>query len=141
MREASVMLIINSDGKILSVSRRKDPTKFGLPGGKVDEFNFETDIAAAIRETLEETSVVVEECSKIYTRMEYKHSDEGEDFNTHCFFATQWSGVPKDSEEGKVMWLTAAELCSTEHGAFPEYNTKTLEVFKSKYPDFKVNLE
>jgi ADP-ribose pyrophosphatase YjhB (NUDIX family) len=136
MNQAAVMLVLNEEGKILSVARRNNPTKFGLPGGKKNEW--ETDYLAAVRETMEETSIKVTGCTEIYVRVEPKDSPDGEDFNTHCFYALTWKGTPTSSEEGEVKWLTSAELTSSEHGAFPDYNAKTLEVFKSKYPNVKI---
>jgi len=139
MRHAAVMLIINREGKILAVSRRYDSSKFGLPGGKLEEGESTSD--AARRETLEETGVKVTACDLIYTRVEKKHNDSGEDFNTHCFYATEFddSGLVKSSEEGTVKWMSSSELTSMEHGAFPDYNSKTIESFKLKYPEIKIS--
>lgn len=138
MREAAVMLIINKEGLILAISRREDPEKFGLIGGKVEDN--ETAINAAIRETLEETGVKVYDCELIYTRVEPKHTNDGHDFNTHCFVAKSWddSKLFQSSEEGIVKWLTIAELTSPITGAFPHYNAETIAAFKNKFPTFKV---
>jgi ADP-ribose pyrophosphatase YjhB (NUDIX family) len=127
MREASVMLIVK-DGLILSISRRDDKTKFGLPGGKLEIG--ESPTQAAVRETFEETGVSVKVCSEIFRREEQA---PGEVFYTYCFYAIAWGGEPKDSEEGAVKWLTTEELTVT-HGAFPDYNRATLNAFKLKYP-------
>lgn len=123
MREAAVMLIIK-DGKILAVSRRHDKTKFGLPGGKLEPG--ETPSAAAIRECFEETDVLVKKCVFIYRRDEMRERPEGEDFHTYCFYALEWEGEPKNSEEGEVAWLTEDELTNTK-GAFADYNRQTLK--------------
>lgn len=131
MREASVMFIVK-DGLILSISRRDDKTKFGLPGGKLEPR--ESAEQAAVRETFEETNVYVEECSEIFRREEQA---PGEIFYTYCFYAISWSGEPKNSEEGDVKWLTSEELTVT-HGAFPDYNKATLNAFKLKYPNILV---
>ena len=136
MRQAAVMLIV-CNGFILSVSRRNNPAKFGLPGGKVEEN--ETPQAAAIRETFEETGVKVNSCDLIFIRMEPKDSPEGEDFNTHCFYATSWEGTPSNSEEGIVKFLSYEELISSEMGAFPEYNELTFDKFNELYPDVFVH--
>lgn len=51
--KTAVCVLLEKDGKFLSVSRKNDPTDFGLPGGKLD-FG-ETLIQCAKREVLEET--------------------------------------------------------------------------------------
>lgn len=130
MRNAAVMLIIK-DGHILAISRRYDKTKFGLPGGKVE--SNETPDQAAIRETLEETGVTVSKCKFIFLRDEPRDRPEGEDFHAYCYYATEWSGEPRDSEEGKVEWLTEQELLGSK-AAFAEYNTRTLDAFKVVFP-------
>lgn len=132
MRKASVMLIVK-DGLILSISRRDDKTKFGLPGGKL-ELN-ETPAQAACRETLEETGVIVKMVSEIFRREEV--NTDGEMFYTYCYYALAWNGTPKDSEEGTVTWLTDNELTVT-HGAFPDYNRATLDAFKLQYPNIVI---
>lgn len=136
MRNAVVVLVIK-DGLILAISRRNDKTKFGLPGGKVEETD-PTMMFAARRETLEETSVQVGLLEHIFTRVEPKERPEGEDFYTYCYYALNWKGEPQNSEEGEVKWLTQAELTSPEIGAFYDYNSRTLEVFKTKFPNVKL---
>lgn len=128
MRDAGVMLIVK-DGLILGISRRNDKTKFGLPGGKLEPG--ETPMQAAIRETLEETGVTVKVCSEIFRREE--SNTDGEIFFTYCYRAMTWSGIPQDSEEGLVKWLTVNELTITR-GAFPAYNKALLDTFKLNYP-------
>ena len=54
---AALGILINSLNQILSVSRKNDQTKFGLPGGKVDDG--ETPEEAVIREVFEETGYKV----------------------------------------------------------------------------------
>jgi 8-oxo-dGTP diphosphatase len=137
MKTAAVMLIVK-DGLILGVSRRYDKTKFGLPGGKVEDGEMPS--YAAIRETKEETNVDVWSCSDLYRREEPPDRPDGQAFYTYCYYANAWSGEPTNSEEGEVKWLTAADLTSTM-GAFPEYNRKTIDAFKEKYPHIKLQGE
>jgi len=131
MKEAGVMLIIK-DGLILGITRRHDKTKFGLPGGKVDPG--ETPKQAAIRETLEETSIVVQDCTLIYKRVELGDGPAGVDFYSYCYYATEWAGTPQKSEEGDVKWLTAEEVTSTK-AAFGDYNRNTINIFKTMFPN------
>lgn len=131
MKQAGVMLIIK-EGLILGISRRHDKTKFGLPGGKVEEN--ETPAQAAIRETHEETGIEVFDCVEIYKRVELGDGPDGVDFYSYCFYASDWEGEPKNSEEGDVQWLTAEEVTSTK-AAFGDYNRKTLAIFKTMFPN------
>lgn len=129
MRKAVVALIIK-DGLILGISRRNDSTKFGLIGGKVDEG--ESLLQALFREVKEESDIILNSCELIFQREE--RTSSGEVFYTYCYYADDWSGTPKNSEEGVVTWLTDKELTET-HGAFSDYNRATLDAFRLKYPN------
>lgn len=139
MKQAGVMLIINQ-GMILGISRRHDKTIFGLLGGKFNPLPPDNDKDtrdAAIRETKEETSLIVKDCEFIYERVERVElgdGPEGVDYYSRCYYATSWLGIPTNSEEGEVKWLTAEEVTSTK-AAFGDYNRKTLDIFKSKFPN------
>ena len=135
MKQAAVMLIINPKGLVLSVSRRYDKTKFGLPGGKVDPG--EEPWQAAVRETMEETSIITRDPKLIFERVEPPGTPDGKPFYTYAYYAPDWIGNPKNSEEGIVEWLTVADLIGTS-GAFPEYNKLTFNAFKKLYPNIKL---
>lgn len=133
------MLIIK-DGLILAVSRRYDKTIFGLPGGKFSPEPPDNDKDTkdtAIRETEEETSVVVKDCVFLYERVELGGGPNPVDYYSRVYYATDWEGTPQNSEEGEVKWLTAEELTSTK-AAFGDYNRKTLNIFKTMFPDIKL---
>lgn len=133
MKQAGVMLIVR-DGLILAISRRHNKEIFGLPGGKFDPDAGDKDTRdTAIRETEEETSVVVKDCVLVYERVELGDGPDGVDYYSRCYYATDWHGEPLNSEEGVVTWLTAEEVTSTK-AAFGDYNRKTLNVFKSMFP-------
>lgn len=139
MKQAGVMLIIK-DGLILAVSRRYDKTIFGLPGGKFNPEPPDNDKDTkdtAIRETEEETSVVVKDCVFLYERVELGGGPNPVDYYSRCYYATAWEGTPQNSEEGEVKWLTAEELTSTK-AAFGDYNRRTLNIFKTMFPDVQL---
>lgn len=135
IKKASVMLVLNKEGLILSVSRRNDSSKFGLPGGKLEDH--ETPEEAGIRETFEETGIKVKSCVEIYKREEPAGSPNGFPFYTYCFYATDWEGTPTDSDEGVVKWLKSSDLTG-DTGAFSEYNRNTLNKFREMFPEVKV---
>jgi 8-oxo-dGTP pyrophosphatase MutT (NUDIX family) len=134
MKQAGVMLIIR-DGMILGISRRHDKTIFGLPGGKFSPDAPDNDLDTkdtAIRETREETSVIVNDCVFLYERVELGDGANGVDFFSRCYYAIDWTGEPQNSEEGLVKWLTPKEVVSS--AAFGDYNRNTLNVFKNMFP-------
>lgn len=158
MKRAAAVLIIK-DGLILGISRKNDPSKFGLVGGKCDEN--EHPVQTAQRECMEETGIEIHSGREIFVREEpadfmcarcgirnplsedcslgQTHDlKKGEDFYTHCFYALAWEGNPKSLEGTEVKWITASELTSSEMGAFPDYNSKTLEVFRKLYPSIEL---
>lgn len=130
MRQAGVALIVQ-DGLILAISRRNDKSLFGLPGGKFDKDAGDRDTKdTAIRETYEETSVIVKDCRQIFQANDHE-------FVARCYYVLDWEGEPTTSEEGEVGWLTADELLTTK-AAFPEYNKHALQAFRLLYPDIKI---
>lgn len=142
MKQAGVMLIINQ-GMILAVERKTKDDKFGLPGGKFSPEPPDNDVDTkdtAIRETKEETSVEVKECMFIYERVELGDGPTGVDFYSRCYYATSWSGTPKNMEGLRVKWLTAEEVTSTK-AAFGSYNRKTLDIFKTMFPNVYIKGE
>ena len=110
------VLLFNEEGKILSVSRKDDHTKFGLIGGKVDEIDNSLE-DAAIRECYEETSLSITNLRKVFT---YMNENSG---RTGTTFMAEYTGIiglelsPK--ETGIIKWLTFEELKS---GPFGKYN-------------------
>lgn len=136
MKQAGVMLIVNQ-GMILGITRRHDKTIFGLPGGKFSPDPPDNDRDTrdtAIRETREETSLIVKDCSLVYERVELGDGSNGVDFYSRCYYATSYEGTPTNSEEGDVKWLTPEEITSTK-AAFADYNRKMLNIFKTMFPN------
>ena len=116
-KNKAAMVLLFNQGKILSVSRKNDHTKFGLVGGKVDiGESFEE---AAVRECYEETGLKAFCLIPIFSRME-----PGDMNFFGVVFLGQWIGEihkTSDKETGVVKWCDWEEL---ESGPFGEYNKK-----------------
>lgn len=124
--KTAVCVLLEQDGKFLSVSRKNDPTDFGLPGGKLD-FG-ETLIECAIRELREETGRYLE----ISPWNPFMKVDENGMF-TVTFKATVPVGylgkrVEKvdEAETGVVSFVEKEALCK---GSFGSYNQAMLAHF------------
>lgn len=116
IKKAACCLIFHPDGKrILAVSRRDDPTDFGLPGGKVDEP--ETPEEAAKRELKEETGLDAMSLSLVFVR-----ADEGS-YKTYTYL-TKAAGEFGTDESGVVKWVTPDDLMN---GSFGEYNMRLFQ--------------
>jgi 8-oxo-dGTP pyrophosphatase MutT (NUDIX family) len=129
MKTASNLLIVQN-GLALSVSRRNDPTRWGLPGGKVDLG--ETSQEAAIRETREETGVIVyrHEVTPILSARSV--GDVNFWTTTYLYIGekvfTDNEIIP---EEGLyVKWQPLADLADPNISPFAEYNKWVLAHYK-----------
>lgn len=118
MKQAVVVLLKNSNGQILGVSRKDDLDNFGLIGGKLEKN--ESLEQAAIRETKEETGLVITNLQKIF-----EHSENLE-YHTTCFSA-DYSGEINTSEKGSVRWIDWEYLFK---GSFGDYNRKLFAAIK-----------
>jgi 8-oxo-dGTP pyrophosphatase MutT (NUDIX family)/cation transport regulator ChaC len=110
MKEAVVM-IARRGSRFLGVSRRDDPSAFGLPGGKVDPG--EDAKTAARRELFEETGLRAGRLTPIFQQQEGH-------FLVTAFLTTVSGEVsPQTGETGVVAWVDRETLCS---GPFGEFN-------------------
>lgn len=120
MRQAACAVILSSDGYVLSISRKEDPSDIGLPGGKLEpEETFEE---ACTREVEEETGIRIGAMIKIYEGV--CESPSGEPFLTACFLATKYNSgtIPKEGE-GHVAWVTWNDLLNPSM-TFSNYNCR-----------------
>ena len=120
------LVLLQSNGKILAVSRKNDPTDFGLVGGKCDKN--ETLERAAIREVKEETGLDIFNLvpiyiglDGIYTCVTFKADAKNFNINT--------------TECGVVAWVDFDVL---NKGSFGKYNREVEKIiFKSNlFPYF-----
>lgn len=111
---AACILIISDDGKVLAVSRKDDPSDFGLPGGKVDPG--EDAKTAAIRELKEETGLDVRDVREIFDDVDDTH-------HVTTFFAEAHGTIDTD-ESGVIRWVDIAVLTNPNTSRFYSYNRK-----------------
>lgn len=115
MKAAVCLYHRRSDGMILGVSRKNDPTKFGLPGGKVDPE--EEPHQAIVREVFEETGLVVSDPRPVFIRV-CEGGKDGIGYVTTTYIGNI-TGHIHTNETGVVKWVTQEELLS---GPFGTYN-------------------
>lgn len=127
MRKAVCVILKNSEGKILAVSRKDNHNLFGLIGGKVDVEDSSIEYAI-IREAKEETNLNIFNLKLLDTR-EYGISEETL-YEQNCFTA-EWHGKLLTQEEfnekgetGIVKWVDKEVL---ENGFFGDYNKIMIE--------------
>lgn len=111
MPKAACVLIVADDGKILAVSRKNDPTDFGMPGGKVD--HPESPAQAAGRELYEETGLRASNLKQVFV-------DNDGEYETYTFIG-EVTGEIDTPESGVIRWVSPKVLVS---GMFGTYNKK-----------------
>lgn len=120
--KAACVLYVDDLGRVLVVSRKGEPTMFGLPGGKVE--GGEDTLQTAERELYEETGIRVRGSDSL--QLLYSADDgHGYDVTTYVlvgpFEVDQWFRPECDTT---VKLLDPLELVL---GPFGEYNYKVFE--------------
>jgi 8-oxo-dGTP pyrophosphatase MutT (NUDIX family) len=115
------IVIINEQGLVLGVSRKDDHTNFGLPGGKMDDVDFNDPMVTAIRETREETGLEVYGLELIFaTHMGGKMG---------YTYLAKFKGEINTDEPHLVEWVPFQRLIN---GGFGKYNQLVYDALVSK---------
>lgn len=124
LRAAGVCIYCLTTERVLGVSRRNEPTKFGIAGGKVDPG--ETFQEAAFRETLEETGL---DFSNHAIMGEFENDCYGYLMRSYLIY-TSFEDLHKIvPEKGlTVEWVPLETLYV--NGPYRDYNTKMFKYFK-----------
>jgi 8-oxo-dGTP diphosphatase len=114
-------VFVKKDDKYLMIERSLEKTYapgFLSPvGGKVDEN--ENPFQAAKREVLEESGLIVDNLKLEAIMLEVDPEKEGVNWLINEFVADYMSGELIDTVEGKLVWLTKAELIANKERMFP----------------------
>jgi 8-oxo-dGTP pyrophosphatase MutT (NUDIX family) len=106
---------------VVAVSRRNDPTRWGLPGGKVDPG--ETLEQAIRRETKEELGIDLPDTALVPIHVGY---DGDFEVTTYMVEDRRYAvnAASISPEEGlTVTAMTQSQLCNPHNTPWPEYNT------------------
>ena len=114
MRNATLCFLIKENkNKITDIFLAMKKRGFGKgrwngTGGKVK--SSETIEECAVRETEEETKVKITNFHKIAEIKFYFPHNQDWNQLVHIYFATQWKGVPKETEEMKPHWFKVGKI-------------------------------
>ena len=101
------MCMVKNKDQVL-VLDRNDPVWPGLtfPGGHVEAHEAFHD--SVVREVKEETGLTISHPQLVGVKQFYDHNDER--YLVFFYIAEQFSGTVKESDEGKLTWMSAKEL-------------------------------
>lgn len=110
---AVTLLHFDANANVLAVSRKNNFNDFGLVGGKVEDTDANL-LDAIIRETKEETGLIITDAEPIFVREEKENG-----YTSITFIAHEIDGDISTNESGIVKYVDFSEICN---GTFGEYN-------------------
>jgi len=124
MKTAQVVLL-NEDGLVLGVSRKTNHNDFGLAGGKMEDIDNDNPMAAAIRETKEETGLDIYDLNLIFAI--HKGGNMG-----YAYLA-KYSGEINHNEPHVVKWVPFSTLIQGSFGKYNKLVSESLDDMGVKY--------
>ncbi|MGT2801313.1 8-oxo-dGTP diphosphatase [Streptococcus henryi] len=127
----NMCLIEDGQGNIVMQIRDSDRYDWSgavLTGGHIE--NFESLYASVVREVYEETGLTIFH-PRLVGMKHFHLRKTGQRYLVFLYKVTEYQGKLRDSEEGKVVWISRKDL---EKGRIElaESMTETLQVFESK---------
>ena len=124
MKKSAQVVLINEDGLVLGVSRKTNHNDFGLPGGKQDPED-KDEIAAAIRETKEETGLDIYDLQLVFAM--HKNGYMG------YTYLAKYSGEINHNEPHVVKWVPFQVIMQGSFGRFNELVSESLDDMEIYY--------
>lgn len=112
MKKTGQVVVLNEEGLVLAVSRKNNHNDFGLPGGKMEDLDLDDPINTAIRETFEETGIVISDLTLVFAM----HKDG---YMGYTYLAKKHTGEIKHNEPHVVKWVPFEVITN---GSFGEFN-------------------
>jgi len=118
MKQTTLCFLIKEDQKnkeLLLAMKKKGfgEGKWNDVGGKLDSKKDKDIFEVAIREMKEEIGVGVKDIEKVAIlnfSYPYLSNPEEKEWQVHVFFAKEWQGKPKESEEMEPKWFKIDEI-------------------------------
>ncbi len=132
MAAAACILIPNQYvTRFLAVSRKENPRAWGLPGGKLEKN--ESTSTAAIRETYEETGLIIDPSQLSVLTSDQVLGTDGKDYWVTTFLCLNTPANIRSMRPEKgteLAWQEADFLTSKDHSPFAGYHALVMDAFE-----------